>query len=327
MEEPDIEKKVFEKLMSQEAMSVNLLKGGRNNKVHVISNMRGEKYILKSYFSSNEDNRDRMGNELKAYKLLNEYGLTSTPQLITYSSSKNCAIFTYIDGESGLANINKQNIRKCLDFMNSVTEIKAHNKYESYNLASEAVVNNLDILDHIQFRKEKLIKETKGTLYENDISEFIMTKLDTRLKALPKILNRAVLSKSQQVLSLCDFGFHNSVVSNNKIYFFDFEYFGWDDPTKLYSDFILHPSHNFNVEIKKLTLRAFLDSYNMKSDFYTRLENMYPYYAIKWALIILNVFTNIGKKRRAFSSTNQQDYLYLKQQLELAEKYLRTNYK
>ena len=48
------------------------------------------------------------------------------------------------------------------------------------------------------------------------------------------------------ILSPSDFGFHNSLFRNNKLFFFDFEYAGWDDPIKLMCDFILNPDYKIS---------------------------------------------------------------------------------
>ena len=45
------------------------------------------------------------------------------------------------------------------------------------------------------------------------------------------------ISIPNRILSPSDFGLHNTISKKNKLYFFDFEYFGWDDPIKLICDF------------------------------------------------------------------------------------------
>ena len=56
-----------------------------------------------------------------------------------------------------------------------------------------------------------------------------------------------------EILSPSDFGFHNSLkTKKDQIIFFDFEYFGKDDPVKLAADFLLHPGMTLNLQQKKI---------------------------------------------------------------------------
>ena len=49
---------------------------------------------------------------------------------------------------------------------------------------------------------------------------------------LIKIFQNSILKKIDEedsILSPSDFGFHNIISKNQKLYFIDFEYAGWDD--------------------------------------------------------------------------------------------------
>ena len=53
----------------------------------------------------------------------------------------------------------------------------------------------------------------------------------------------AELPVEQRTLSPSDFGFHNALRRpDGRVVFLDLEYFGWDDPAKMISDFLLHPA-------------------------------------------------------------------------------------
>src|SRR5208282_1028404 len=52
----------------------------------------------------------------------------------------------------------------------------------------------------------------------------------------------APLDPFRRTLSPSDFGFHNARRrADRSLIFYDFEYFGWDDPVKPVCDFVLHP--------------------------------------------------------------------------------------
>ena len=91
-------------------------------------------------------------------------------------------------------------------------------------------------------------------------------------------------------LSPSDFGFHNALLVDKKIFWLDFEYFGWDDPAKTISDFLLHPAMNLKEKQKmvfeKEMLQQFMDSKLMLDRYLLLL----PIFGIKWCLILLNEF-------------------------------------
>ena len=61
------------------------------------------------------------------------------------------------------------------------------------------------------------------------------------------------IQKEKLTLSPSDFGFHNSLRSQNEnLIFHDFEYFGWDDPVKLISDFSHHAAMNLSDELEQI---------------------------------------------------------------------------
>ena len=51
------------------------------------------------------------------------------------------------------------------------------------------------------------------------------------------------LDPAERCLSPSDFGFHNAILANDgRLRFIDFEYAGWDDPSKLICDFFCQPA-------------------------------------------------------------------------------------
>ena len=68
---------------------------------------------------------------------------------------------------------------------------------------------------------------------------------------LKKNYQYSQLDKKLLIASPSDFGFHNMRYNKNKLFFFDFEYFGLDDPCKLFLDFVFLSTIYFNVKSKK----------------------------------------------------------------------------
>ena len=127
-------------------------------------------------------------------------------------------------------------------------------------------------------------------------------------------------------VSPSDFGFHNIIKKNNKLFFIDFEYAGLDDPIKLLCDFYCQPDQLINSKKKKL----FLDNLELKN--YNRHQlNLYtnfflPFHRLKWCCIILNIFKDsnsfknkkISKlKEKVMKTQLLKSKIYFKKNLEV----------
>jgi thiamine kinase-like enzyme len=92
-------------------------------------------------------------------------------------------------------------------------------------------------------------------------------------------------------MSPSDFGSHNAIKEDSgRIMFIDFEYFGWDDPVKLISDFYWHPGMNLSRELKAKWINLVKDIFKSDVSYELRLSAYLPLYALKWCLILLNEF-------------------------------------
>ena len=103
-------------------------------------------------------------------------------------------------------------------------------------------------------------------------------------------------------LSPSDFGFHNIIKKDNKyLCFIDFEYFGYDDPVKLISDFYYHPGMNLNSIQKKHWLKQTFEIFD--EEVFLRANLCKPLYGLIWCLIILNDFRPEILERRMSATT------------------------
>jgi len=110
------------------------------------------------------------------------------------------------------------------------------------------------------------------------------------------------LPRERQTLSPSDIGFHNALRgADGTLAFVDFEYFGWDDPAKLVSDVLWHPGHTLAPhEALEFRARA-ADIYSADPDFEVRLATLFPFFGLRWALIVLNEFLSSDRERREFA--------------------------
>ena len=96
------------------------------------------------------------------------------------------------------------------------------------------------------------------------------------------------ISKKYLILSPSDFGFHNSIfLTNKKFIFIDFEYFGWDDPSKLINDFIWHPAMKMTIKQKFYWLKVSKSVFEYDKTLFSRIKATWPLYGFRWIMIIL----------------------------------------
>jgi hypothetical protein len=123
-------------------------------------------------------------------------------------------------------------------------------------------------------------------------------------------------------LSPSDFGLHNSIItSSNDLVFYDFEYFGWDDPVKVTADFCLHPAMSLDLASQKYWVGEMKSLFADDLEFELRLRALAPLYVIRWVLIILNEFRSDKLKNRLHARSTIQLDIRSKQveQLEKAK--------
>jgi hypothetical protein len=118
---------------------------------------------------------------------------------------------------------------------------------------------------------------------------------------------REILPKTKQTLSPSDFGFHNSILrSDGTMCFLDLEYFGWDDPVKLISDFIWHPAMMLSDDHKKLWLENSFMIFKYTEEVQQRFHAAWPLYGMRWAMILLNEFRKDGWEKKLHVDENME---------------------
>jgi len=105
------------------------------------------------------------------------------------------------------------------------------------------------------------------------------------------------LDASTRCVSPSDFGFHNALRTPSGVKFLDFEFAGWDDPTKLVADFYLQP--RVPVRPRKEILSDAMPS--STKGLAARYSVLFPILELKWRCIILAL---LDPKRWAQAQNN-----------------------
>ena len=121
------------------------------------------------------------------------------------------------------------------------------------------------------------------------------------------------MDDNQLRLSPVDFGPHNMIFkTDGTIIFIDFEYFGWDDPIKIVSNFVFHEG---SIGLSRENKEYFLEQYKKKSSLSTneidRLDIALKLSEIDWISILLWSLTPEKILSRKFSSIGFDENKYL----------------
>ena len=321
-------KKCFEKNSENKILQINPVKGRGNSKVFKIKT-KNKNFALKLYPDKNLDHRKRQQIEFEALNLLMREGFKNIPSTEFKNDELNISAFTWIEGNEP-KRLNQDHINQAVKFIKKLKKISLRNNFKNKK-ASEACLSYNELIRQISHKKVNLLDKNKN---EKILIKFISEKLSPISKELirqgkitwPQESRTLNLQWDKRILSPSDFGFHNSLVTKDKkLYFIDFDYFGWDDPVKLIADFYWHPGMDLNSSLKKLwlgqTKKIFIDDDIFFSD---RLHASLPLYGIRWVLIILNIFDdNVASRRLHANKISKTELKEIKKiQLDKADKML-----
>jgi len=251
-------------------------------------------------------------------------------KVLGYDMTLQVGIYEWIEGES-VKNVTKVDLDASISFLKVLDLNKKLDIFADSPLASAACFCGLDIENQINDRINKFDAARKNN---KELDLFFKTLIyPTFISLLGQAKTSWVfrpyfdepLSRDQWVLSPSDFGFHNAIRrKDGTIVFTDFEYFGWDDPTKLISDFNLHPGMRLNDAQRRYWVENALEFYG--EYFRERFLVCSPLYGLIWCLILINEFRDDVWEQRVLSDSSKRSSrpLILKQKLLQANDFLKT---
>jgi len=296
-------------------MKIEIIASGRNNLVSKVL-YKKKKYIYKKYLKNkgNGIRYSRYNSETSFISLLRKKKIKNLPSIIATDSKKQENIFNYISGNK-IKKITKGDILQCVNFIKTINKDILKKEYINFKNATEACFS---IDHHIQTANNRILllqKFSKNTGVYKEAKFFINTELKKKLKKIKKNIYKSFskkeiakrLSKKDLILSPSDFGFHNAIKRNNKIFFFDFEYAGMDDPVKLMSDFICQPDYQLTKKQSYFFINNILKIFPQNEKIKRRFKAVINVHRIKWCCIILSEILNKSYFKRRFFSGSQID--------------------
>ncbi|WP_052507149.1 aminoglycoside phosphotransferase family protein [Desulfonatronovibrio magnus] len=320
---------IWNKLCKIPVMSAQSIAGGRNSQVFRLNLSDGQTVIAKHYFRHPGDPRDRMSVEVKALQLLHGHGIRAVPMILAVDEENSVAILEHISGTRvSLATLD--DAEQAVQFLGSLKKIADSVQYDLADPASEAFFSPDGLMDNVRFRLTRLSNAPNESSVVGRMHAFLHEQLAPALDQAENHCRERLdfeekLPRSRQTLSPSDFGFHNALRgADNRLWFLDFEYFGWDDPAKTLCDMDLHPHPLMDLEpkVRERLLKKSLQGLQPGKWLYDRSIALYPIFVVKWCCILLNEFIPADLERRRFSNACQPEKNVLQRQLQKAENLL-----
>jgi hypothetical protein len=299
-------------------------RAGGNNRLFRVETERGEPFALKTYVRQASDPRDRLGTEFMALEFLHRHGITCVPRPIAADAAAGCALHEWIEGEPPAAD--REALAAALALLGALDRVRGAPDAARLPPASEACLSAGELVAQIERRLAAL---TAVAGAHPELAAFLRRfrrALDTAIAEAQESYARAGIAFEAPIdpenRRLCpsDFGFHNALVrGDGTVIFLDFEYFGWDDPVKVTSDFVLHPGMQLTAEHRHRFVLGATDIFAADPSFAHRLDACLPLYALRWTMILLNEYLPDRWQRRVLAGFRGERSLVLRRQLDKAD--------
>ena len=275
------------------------LKGRGNSSVYKVLTFDSPMF-LKIY--PQESGHNRINSEFDSTKILTKLGVSEIQSPIACNKELGVAIYEWIDVDNSYT-YDVYAVESSLDFLRKLHGSRDNHVFDDFSMASDSCTSIYDIEKQIRRRLFQLNEVT--TEFES-LNIFLKNEFNPLFDAII-LWSKSHFSidgdyyesigKQEMTLSPSDFGFHNILPSKDDgLKFIDFEYFGWDDPVKLISDFSHHAGMNLTKEMEDYWFSGVKSIYG--EHILNRLQASWPLYGLNWCLIILNEFkVDVWNKR------------------------------
>ncbi len=318
-----------ERLLGRPVAGVHRMTGGRNNQVFRIDcagSPEPTRYVAKHYFVAPGDPRDRLGTEYRALRLLRSGGIVSTPAPVALDVDARCAVYEFLPGTpASLQPASDRDVEQAVAFLAELRALARRSEPDVAAAASEAYFSIDAVIAHVLARAERLRSLTGEAPEADALSRFMSDRVAPFASSLTAWtaaqirrddLRREIdLGLAERTLSPSDFGFHNALRDDEgRLAFVDFEYFGWDDPAKTITDFLLHPAMDMTCGQRRTFAAGVTALFAEAPQLGARARLLYPWFGLKWALILLNGFLPDHAGRRRFAGDLEFDRVELQRQ-------------
>lgn len=307
--------------------SVEPLAGGRNNRVFRVDFTGGTAAVLKAYHQDPRDPRDRLQAEWNFLSYVGARGVGKVPRPLASDPPKHAALYSFVPGTRATV-VDDDLVRQAVAFAIAINQTP--HQPEQLAPASEACFTLNGHLETVDRRVARLRDLDADAPHIDEARAFV----DNRLNALWENVRTSIVRQAgvrgvpleaavvRSVVSPSDFGFHNALIdTKGQATFLDFEYAGRDDPAKLICDFFCQPELVVPFGCYAEFTGALAAGLGLQDEDLWRARLLLDAYRVKWVCIMLNEFSAVDARRRAFASAQNGDRRAL-HQLASAQRYL-----
>lgn len=327
---PSEAEKIVQQATGSRVAAVKMITHGRNSRVFRVDCDSGKSYAVKFYPQPAADGSNRLDNEWRALKFMQQVGINNIPRPISCNKKMKAAIYSYIHGTT-VVEFNKNDINELLSFLHKLKRACGKGGASRIPPAAEACFSGAQLELNLRTRlrrlreltpEDNLVKEMHRFLDRN-VEPQMTSALKAAVTCLPAEAWYKELPEIFRTLSPSDFGFHNALRTENGLNFVDFEYFGHDDPVKATCDFLLHPAMEPDEKEMRFFYTGMLEIFKNDHEFEQRFKSFLPFFHLKWITIMLNEFLHSGLERRRFAAGKELSGQDLRKiQLEKATDFL-----
>ncbi len=297
--------------------SIDLVKGRGNSRIYKLSGSK-DSYALKIYPDRQIDQRNRLETEFSACQMLELEGMPVVKGIFC-NTEMNWGIYSWIDGCSETPD--NEFVSKAISFVKHLQKLSIQVDNNQFQQASEACLCGSEIVRQLNERLDRL-KNINNHSLQYFLSNELIPTMEIAIKVAIHELGvefNQNLPTEDQILSPSDFGSHNAIRTNTgETVFIDFEYFGWDDPVKLASDFYLHPAMNLSLQLKNKWKNEIFAVFVSNDDtFDKRFKAYLPLFGVRWCLILLNEFLPNRIEQRIHADSEKANQILNIQELQL----------
>jgi len=297
-------------LLNKKIVCVEHIGGGGNSRVFKAVDSEGVFFAVKFC-----QDVTRLTKEFTSLNFLVKQGINNVPAPVVLGADQHCAVYAFLEGHSfENTPVVAHHIDAAVQFLVALRALGQRPAGADLAPASEACFTLLEIRDNIDQRLKRLsLVDASGQVYDafraflNQQFCPTLERVDDWVLQQAKMASISMdlpLAREHRTLSPSDFGFHNALWNNGTtLAFLDFEHFGWDDPAKLISDFLLHPHPLMAIpeDLKRRFVQSMLGVFDADEKISQRLKLVYPLFAFKWCTILLNEFIPKDLNRRLFA--------------------------
>jgi len=270
------------------------LRGGMNNYVFRCG-IKLRRWVIKGYPKYEIGKPDRMQSEIEFLQYANQVAPTRVPELIAIDKARRCVVLEYIEGSGYPEGVSPPagDVKEALEFFRL---LNADMVVAMQNIHLDAAEGFPSLTQHMANVYERIALMRTEHLPRDfvQICTKILSILRSDTEDLADILYRGInngniddfLDPKRRCVSPSDFGFHNAIRTKKCIKFIDFEFAGWDDPSKVCCDFTLQQRNPINASAIHIHAALF-SALDRKATM--RLLTMHRILRLKWACIVMNI--------------------------------------